>query len=105
FQIGAAFTSVENLFGYMEFSESNFDLSNWSRFPPRGAGQKFRFRLQWGTRTKDFLVGMTEPWFLGQRLALGGEVFYREMLYLSSEYSQRMAGAAIWLRRPVGNAA
>lgn len=101
FQVGAAFTSIENLFGYVEYREANFDIANWRRFPPRGAGQKFEFRAQWGTRTKDFVIGLTEPWFMGQRLQLGGELFYREMLYLSDEYSQRNVGGAMWLRRPV----
>ena len=101
FQVGAAFTSVENVFGYLSFSESNFDIMDWSRFPPRGDGQKFQFNLRWGTRTKDFLLGFTEPWFLGKRLSLGGEIYWREQLYLSSEYSQRMAGGAVWLRRPI----
>ncbi len=103
FQVGAAFTSVENVFGYLSFTESNFDIANWTRLPPRGDGQKFQFNLRWGTRTKDFLIGFTEPWFLGQRLALGGELYWREQLFLSSEYSQRMAGGAIWLRRPINN--
>ena len=103
FQVGVAFTSVENAFGYLSFNESNFDIGNWSRIPPRGAGQKFQFNLRWGTRTKDFLIGFTEPWFLGQRLALGGELYWRELLFLSDEYSQRMAGGAVWLRRPLND--
>lgn len=103
FQVGAAFTSVENIFGYLSFTESNFDIANWSRFPPRGGGQKFNFNLRYGTRTKDFVMGFTEPWFMGRRLALGGEVFWRELLFLSSEYSQRMAGGAVWLRHPIND--
>ncbi len=103
FQVGAAFTSVENVFGYVSFTESNFDIGNWSRFPPRGDGQKFNFNLRYGTQTKDFLMGFTEPWFLGRRLALGGEIYWREMLFLSSEYSQRMAGSALWLRHPIND--
>lgn len=103
FQVGGAFTSVENVFGYVSFSEANFDIGNWNNFPPRGDGQKFNFNLRYGTRTKDFLMGFTEPWFLGKRLALGGEVFWREQLYLSDEYTQRVAGGALWLRHPIGD--
>lgn len=103
FSVGGAFTSVENLFGYVEFSESNFDIANWNRIPPRGAGQKFQFSLRYGTRTRDFLLGFTEPWFLGRRLALGGELFWRESLYFSDEYSQRNAGVAVWLRKPLND--
>lgn len=103
FQVGAAFTSVENVFGYVSFSESNFDLGNWSNFPPRGDGQKFNFNLRYGTRTKDFLMGFTEPWFLGKQVAFGGEIYWREMLFLSNEYSQRMAGGAVWLRHKIND--
>ncbi len=103
FQVGTAFTSVENVFGYVSFTESNFDLENWANFPPRGGGQKLNFNLRYGTETKDFLMGFTEPWFLGRRLSLGGEIFWRELLYLSNEYSQRMAGASLFLRHPINN--
>ncbi len=101
FQVGAAFTSVENVFAYLSFTESNFDIMDWSRLPPRGDGQKFQFNLKLGSTTKDFLLGFTDPWFLGKRLSLGGEVFWNERNYLSSEYSQRMAGGAVKLRRPI----
>ena len=103
FHAGMAFASVENLFGYVSYSEANFDVARWRPFPPRGDGQKLNVSLRYGTRTKDLLLGFTEPWFLGQRLAVGGEVYWRELLYLSSEYSQRMAGGAFWLRRPVND--
>ncbi|MGY8689793.1 MAG: BamA/TamA family outer membrane protein, partial [Verrucomicrobiales bacterium] len=33
----------------------------------------------------------------------GGEIFWREQLFLSNEYSQRMAGGALWLRRPIND--
>lgn len=103
FQVGAAFTSIENIFGYVTFNEANFDIGNWSNIPPRGDGQKFNFSLRYGTETKDFLMGFTEPWFMGRRLGLGGEIYWRELLYLSDEYSQRMAGGAIWLRHPIND--
>jgi len=38
------------------------------------------------------VVGLTEPYFLDQRLSLGGQVFYSEANYLSSAYDQRNYG-------------
>jgi outer membrane protein insertion porin family len=58
-------------------------------------------RIQGGTRRKDFLVSLTEPWFLDRRLSLGGQAFFTEANYLSSVYNQRNYGFATELRKPL----
>jgi outer membrane protein insertion porin family len=66
-----------------------------------GAGQKFRLRVQYGTQRKDFVLAITEPYFLDRRLSLGGQLFYSEADYLSTEYDQRNYGFSIELRKPI----
>ena len=44
---GAGFSTIDNLVGFVEMTQGNFDLLNWPNFT--GAGQKFRVRLQYGT--------------------------------------------------------
>ena len=96
---GAGFSTIDSLVGFVELTQGNFDLMNWPSFT--GAGQKFRARAELGTLRKDFLVSLTEPWFLDRRLSLGGTAFYSEADYLSTVYSQRNYGFSIEARKPL----
>jgi outer membrane protein insertion porin family len=96
---GAGFSTVDNLVGFVELTQGNFDLMNWPSFT--GAGQKFRARAQVGTQRKDFLVAITEPWFLDRRFSLGGQAFYSEANYLSTVYDQRSYGFSVEARKPL----
>jgi len=58
-------------------------------------------RLQYGTQRKDFVLSLTEPYFLDRRLSLGGQLFFSEATYLSTVYDQRNYGFAIELRKPI----
>ena len=50
----------------------------------------------------DFNISLTEPWFMGRRLALTGEGFYRDLQFLSDYYDQTEIGGAVSLRKPLG---
>lgn len=99
FNFGVGFSTIDSLVGFAEVQQTNFDLLNWPRFT--GAGQRFRARAQYGLRRRDFLISLTEPWFLGYRLSLGGEAYYRDANFLSTVYDQANYGAALQLRRAV----
>jgi outer membrane protein insertion porin family len=94
---GAGFSTIDQLVGFVEMSQGNFDLLNWPGFT--GAGQKFRFRIQYGSTRKDVTLSLTEPYFLDRRLSLGGELFYREADYLSNVYTQRNWGFSLEARK------
>jgi outer membrane protein insertion porin family len=96
---GGGFSTVDKLVGFAELTQGNFDLFNWPSFT--GGGQKFRLRLQYGTERKDFILTITEPYFLDRRLSLSGQAFYTEANYLSSQYDQRNYGISIELRKPL----
>jgi len=96
---GAGFSTIDSLVGFAELSQGNFDIMNWPTFT--GGGQKFRLKLQYGNERKDFILALTEPWFLDRPLSLGGQAFYAEADFLSSIYSQRNYGFAIDLRKPL----
>ena len=96
---GGGFSTIDQLVGFAELTQGNFDLMNWPAFT--GAGQKFRLRLQYGTQRKDFVLSLTEPYFLDRRLSLGGQLFFSEATYLSTVYDQRNYGFAIELRKPI----
>lgn len=97
---GAGFSSIDNLVGFVTLSQTNFDVTNW-RGAFRGGGQRFLLNLQLGTKRQDALVSLTEPWFLGRRLSLTGEAYYRDLQFLSDDYEQRTLGGAISLRKPL----
>src|SRR6266516_4268381 len=98
---GGGFSTVDKLVGFAELTQGNFDLFNWPSFT--GGGEKFRLRLQYGTERKDFLLTITEPYFLDRRLALTGQAFYNEANYLSADYDQRNYGFSLDLRKPINS--
>ncbi len=101
--VGAGFSSVDSLVGFTELSQGNFDLFNPPTFT--GGGQKFRLRVQVGTERQDYLVSFIEPWFLGRKLALGVDLYYRELNYLSDNdlYDETRAGGKVSLTRALGS--
>jgi len=98
---GAGFSSIDSIVGYLHLEQTNFDISNPKNFF-RGGGQRFNLRLQLGNLRREFRASLTEPWFMGRKLSVGGELFYREALYFSDEYDQRNLGGAVFVRRPLG---
>jgi len=96
---GAGFSTIDSLVGFVELTQGNFDLMNWPSFT--GAGQKFRLRIQYGTQRKDFILALTEPYFLDRKLSLSGQLFYSEADYLSSDYNQRNYGFSVEARKPI----
>ncbi|MDB4106733.1 outer membrane protein assembly factor BamA [bacterium] len=100
---GLGLSSVDNIVGFINLEQQNFNIFNPWNFT--GAGQRFSMSLRAGTERKDFRVSLTEPWFLGKKLALGTELYYRDLLYLSDEYDQTNIGGSIFIRKPVGRKA
>ena len=97
---GAGFSSIDSLVGQVELTQSNFDITNLHGFT--GGGQRFRLLLEYGLTRKDFVLSLTEPYFLDTRTALGGEIFYHEADYLSNDYNQTNYGLDVNVRRSLG---
>lgn len=93
--LGAGFSSVENVYGFFTFTQGNFDLFN----PPwfTGAGQKFRLHLILGTHQQQVDLRFTEPWFLGRRLQFSVDLYHKNIGYYSDVYDQRETGGRIGL--------
>ena len=99
FNFGAGFSSIDNLIGFAEITQGNFDIARWPYFT--GGGQKFRMRVQYGTRRKDFILALTEPYFLDYKISLGGELFYRDASFVSDVYDERRYGFALNARKAI----
>jgi outer membrane protein insertion porin family len=78
---GAGFSSIDSLVAFTEVTQGNFDLFHPPTFT--GGGQKFRAQIQVGTERQDYVLALTEPWFLDQRLQFGTELYYRRADYQS----------------------
>ncbi len=99
-QFGVGFSSIDNVVGYVNLEQSNFDIKNPMAFT--GGGQRFGIELRAGAETQNFRISLTEPWFLGKRLSLGGDLFYKSAQYFSDYFNQLNAGGSMFIRKPLG---
>lgn len=102
FTIGAGYSSVESIVGFVEVKQGDFDLFNPPNFT--GAGQKFQIRASVGTELEDYEINFTEPWFLGKRLSFNVNLFDRDVYYASvnDEYNEFFAGGTLSLTKALG---
>lgn len=101
--VGAGFSSIDSVIGFVELTQGNFDLFKPPTFT--GAGQKYRMRAQIGSKQQDYEIGFIEPWFLGRKLALGVDLFYRDLGYVSLNdiYNETDLGGTVSLTRALGS--
>jgi outer membrane protein insertion porin family len=101
-QVGAGFTSIDSLLGFVEITQGNFDLFNAPSF--QGAGQKARLRVQLGTERKDIVATFVEPWFLERKLEFSTDLYHRELNFLSDNdtYSEQATGMRLGFLKALG---
>jgi outer membrane protein insertion porin family len=100
---GAGFSSIDSLGGvHVEVTQGNFDLFH----PPnvhRVAGRSSGRRLQVGTERQDYVLSLTEPWFLDQKLSTrNGALSSAQMNYQSigNLYDEVRTGMRVSSARP-----
>jgi len=93
FMVGAGFSTVDELVGFAEITQSNFDILNWPNFT--GGGQKARLGVEVGSRRQTIETSVTEPWFLDRPLALTVEAYRR--LRWDDQYDDVRTGGDIGL--------
>ncbi len=91
FMLGAGFSSVDHLMGFIELSQGNFDLFGWPNFT--GGGQKLRLRAQIGSTRQDYDLSFIEPWFLDRKLRLGFNLYSHDRSY--DDYDVETKGSSI----------
>ncbi|GDY17877.1 outer membrane protein assembly factor BamA [Verrucomicrobiota bacterium] len=97
---GAGYSTVEQLVGYVEYSEGNFDYTNpegWYR----GAGQKLRARVSLGSVSSSLEHSFEEPALWDRDLALGYKLERRYAGYQSTNYSVITEGVGVYARRRI----
>lgn len=96
-ELGAGFSSIESLFGFVGYREGNFDLFHPPYF--RGGGQKLRVGVTIGLQKKDFTISFAEPWFFGIPLEFSTDLYYSDLQYLSSLYDITQIGGRLGLTK------
>ncbi len=99
FMVGAGYSSIDEIIGFVELSQANFDLFNWPYFT--GDGQKLRLRTQFGSQTEDYQLSFVEPWFLDRKLSLGVDLYDTVRRNLSDYYTEQRIGGAATLGQPL----
>ena len=95
---GAGFSSLESAIVFAELSQSNFDLFNRKSFF-QGDGQKFRLRLQLGSRSSEATLSFEEPWLFERELALGFTLYRTSSDFFGNLYAETRTGAEVYLRK------
>jgi len=86
---GFGLSSIDQLIGTIEISQSNFDARSPWGF--RGAGQKARLKFNFGTKRRSAELSFTEPWFLDRKLLFGFNIFARDYL-TPDDYDESRVG-------------
>ncbi len=101
--LGAGFSSVDSVLGFVELFEGNADLAKAPTF--KGGGQKYRLKVAFGARRQDYEISFIEPWFLDRKLRFSVDLYHRELKYVSLNdlYDERRTGARLGLERALGS--
>ena len=97
--LGAGFSSEDSVMGFLEFTETNFDLGRLFDWPPKGGGQRFRAYLGIGTDVQNVSISFIEPAFLDRNLELSNDLFLNTRF--EDDYDERHIGGAVMLSWPI----
>ena len=89
FTFGGGVSGLEGTFINLSFSTSNF----------LGRGETATFLVQTGSRTQNFQIALTEPYFLDRPITAGFDVFKRTLRI--PQFTQRQTGANVVFGIPV----
>ncbi|MBI1871073.1 MAG: outer membrane protein assembly factor BamA [Chlamydiae bacterium] len=96
---GVGFSSIDNLIGFVEMTQKNFDWKNFPTFT--GDGQKLRIRAQVGTKRQDYTLSWTEPWLFDRPISFGMDLYRRDSRFLSDVYDERRTGGDLRLGKKI----
>ncbi len=95
--VGIGTSDFDDLIGYIDISQNNFDILNWPTF--RGAGQKIRLTASAGSSSNSGEISWTDPWFLDRQQSFTVTIYRRE--YSFSEYDETRIGGDVALGVPL----
>ncbi len=73
FSFGGGYSTVDQLVGFVEVEQKNFDFANWPSFT--GGGQDLRVRAEIGSTRQNAILSFTEPWLFDYPVSGGFDAF------------------------------
>lgn len=73
---GGGYSTVDQLIGFVEIEQKNFDFSNWPTFT--GGGQNLSLRAETGSFRSNQSLSFTEPWLFDYPISGGFDVYRSE---------------------------
>ncbi len=95
-RVGAGYSDVDSLFGMIEASSRNFDITNPSNYF-RGGGQRVRLQAAIGIERAALNFDFTEPWLFDIPLRLDVGAYLRETIY--DDWDETRWGARVALTK------
>lgn len=76
FSFGGGYSTIDQLVGFVEIEQKNFDFTNWPTFT--GGGQDLSLRLETGSTRSNTRLSFTEPWFFDYPVSAGFDAYISE---------------------------
>lgn len=74
FSFGGGYSSVDELVGFIEVEQRNFDFANWPNFT--GGGQHLSLRAEAGSTRNNLKLSFTEPWLFDYPISAGFDLYH-----------------------------
>ena len=74
FSFGGGYSTIDQIVGFVEIEQKNFDFTNWPTFT--GGGQNLVLRAESGSTRNNMRLSFTEPWLFDYPIS-GGFDLYR----------------------------
>jgi len=76
FSFGGGYSTVDQLVGFVEIEQKNFDFTNWPTFT--GGGQNLSIRMETGTTRNNTMLSFTEPYIFDYPVSGGFDAYLTE---------------------------
>jgi len=76
FSFGGGYSTVDQIVGFVEIEQKNFDWRNWPTFT--GAGQDLKVHFEMGSLSNNMYISFTEPWVYDYPVSFGFDGFKTE---------------------------
>ena len=100
FSFGGGYSSIDQLIGFAEVRQRNFDYKNFSNFT--GAGQDLSLMFSMGTLTDNYQLSFTNPWIFDVPVSFGFDGYkkgHKRESDVGYAYDQEVEGGALRLGR------
>ena len=77
FSFGGGYSTVDQLVGFVEIEQRNFDLTNFPSFT--GGGQQLSLRAETGSTRNNMRLSFTEPWLFDYPVSAGFDAYRSEI--------------------------